>query len=462
MAVDRPIHVVLAGKKEDTSLTFEDTTRVLRWFLAPKSPVVDVSYRNVVASTFREDHHHLEISYVSRKAKNSPYVINKLQGQVKESDRDVAGEWSRALTERAYEGARRNPRLKVLVNPKSGVGKAVKTFTAVIEPILRTAGCLLDVVHTTRSGHAHEIASQIPLDTYDAVVIVSGDGLIHEVFNGFADHSKPRKAFAIPLAPIPAGSGNALSLNLLGLKDGFDCVAATMNILKGKRMNVDLFSFTQNGKRTISFMTQSIGMVANIDVGTDHLRWMGDARFTYGFLRELVKMKPCPVELSYKADTLDKKMMVEGLKERRDYPGKAKPPLQPTEDKDDRLPSLKYSNHDADGWTVHKKPLMDYMAFPVSLPDDGVIDIVARGVSARGNLLSSTLDGWANGQEFWNENVTYIKARAFRIKPLPADTQTRLAIDGEEFPLEEFQVEVIPRLGTLLSPQDHYAIEFKV
>ncbi|KAG6845322.1 hypothetical protein H0H87_010779 [Tephrocybe sp. NHM501043] len=34
--------------------------------------------------------------------------------------------------------------------------------------------------------------------------------------NGFAHHEDPKKAFSIPIAPIPTGSGNGLSLNLLG------------------------------------------------------------------------------------------------------------------------------------------------------------------------------------------------------------------------------------------------------
>jgi sphingosine kinase len=53
---------------------------------------------------------------------------------------------------------------------------------------------------------------------YDAVVTLSGDGLIHEVLNGFAHHRQPTKAFAVPVVPCPCGSGNALSLNLLGIK----------------------------------------------------------------------------------------------------------------------------------------------------------------------------------------------------------------------------------------------------
>lgn len=77
-----------------------------------------------------------------------------------------------------------------------------------------------------------EIAQNLEL-TYDALVVISGDGLVHEVLNGLAKHATPEKAFRIPIAPIPAGSGNGLSLNILGLCDGLDPCAAALNVLKG-------------------------------------------------------------------------------------------------------------------------------------------------------------------------------------------------------------------------------------
>lgn len=70
---------------------------------------------------------------------------------------------------------------------------------------------------TTHRKHAYEVVKSIPL-TYDAIITVSGDGLIHEVLNGFAHHADPTRAFATPVAPIPTGSGNGLSLNLLGIE----------------------------------------------------------------------------------------------------------------------------------------------------------------------------------------------------------------------------------------------------
>lgn len=81
-----------------------------------------------------------------------------------------------------------------------------------------TTRILSNVTETERPKHAMEIASTLPLDIYDAVALLSGDGLIHEVFRGFAEHANPVRAFATPIAPVPTGSGNGTSLNLLGLK----------------------------------------------------------------------------------------------------------------------------------------------------------------------------------------------------------------------------------------------------
>lgn len=53
----------------------------------------------------------------------------------------------------------------------------------------------------------------------------------------------------------------------------------------GQPMKVDLFSMTQGEKRSVSFMSQAVGLMADLDIGTENLRWMGETRFMYGLLR---------------------------------------------------------------------------------------------------------------------------------------------------------------------------------
>ncbi len=41
-------------------------------------------------------------------------------------------------------------------------------------------------------------------------------------------------------------------------------------------MSTDVFSVTQGDNRVVSYMSQAIGLMAELDLGTEHLRFMGD------------------------------------------------------------------------------------------------------------------------------------------------------------------------------------------
>ncbi|KAJ7461511.1 ATP-NAD kinase-like domain-containing protein [Mycena latifolia] len=462
----RDLKIRAAATKKLIALSYTDTQLSIT-----NGRDVQVPMRQVIGA--RRDGRTLNLSYIARKNQAGPMSLTNLIGTVEDAEDDVLDAWIETLLHMAYEGAgvKRGRRLKVVINPHGGTKKGVVIFTKTIEPILRSAQCSLDIIHTTRGGHAYDIAKEMKLD-YDAIVVVSGDGLVHEIMNGFAHHAQPIKAFRIPLAPVPTGTGNGLSLNLLGMADGFDVSAAALNVVKGLPMNVDVFSLTQNGKRTISFMSQAMGLMADADIGTEHLRWMGEARFMYGLLRGMTQFKQCPIQLSYKAVESDKDKMVDALQERRmkdmDKDGATPQSLANPEAGETALPPLSYTSTDDDGWTTLDKPLLyvfagkgpyvtrDLMAFPVSLPDDGLIDIVAQPMSSRSEILLS-LGGAPKGELYWNNSLKYIKAYAYRVKPL--SPKGALAVDGEIFPFQEFQVEAHQRLATLLSPHGHYAAE---
>ncbi|KAJ7582657.1 ATP-NAD kinase-like domain-containing protein [Mycena floridula] len=458
------VHVVSAG--QPTVFSYDDENFIAGSLVVP--------LKQVIAASFASDTRVLAVDLVKRKKKKGSLLLAKLSGiVVKAVANDAVQLWVEALLAEAYKGVKRGRRLRVIVNPYGGVRKGPETFSKIVEPILLAADCTLDIIHTTHSGHAFEIAKTMSLD-YDAVLSVSGDGLVHEIMNGFAEHAQPSRVFAIPIAPIPTGSGNGLALNLLGIEDGFDTVAAALNAVKGLPMRVDVCSVIQNGKRSLSYMSQALGLMADLDLGTENLRWMGDLRFTLGFLRGgtslLVQWKPCPVELSYKAAEVDKTKMVHTLNSRRQLDKLASSSSVAVIESSTGLPPVKYSTDDVDGWTTFDKPLLyvfggkgpyvgrDLMAFPVSLPNDGLIDIVAQTLStSRGEMLKSFSTAH-KGELYWNTSLHYIKAYAYRIKPLAP--KGYLSIDGEAFPFEEFQVEIHQELATLLSPYGYYAADF--
>lgn len=66
------------------------------------------------------------------------------------------------------------------------------------------------------------------------IATASGDGLVYEVLNGLAARKDAKKALRIPIAPIPTGSANALSINLFGVDDTFNIPLACLNLIKGE------------------------------------------------------------------------------------------------------------------------------------------------------------------------------------------------------------------------------------
>ena len=55
---------------------------------------------------------------------------------------------------------------------------------------------------------------------------------------------------------------------------------------------------TQGDRRFLSFLSQSLGIIAEVDLGTEHLRWMGSARFTFGLLQRVWKQTVFPCDLA--------------------------------------------------------------------------------------------------------------------------------------------------------------------
>jgi sphingosine kinase len=428
---------------------------------------IEVPLRNVISAKVASGV--VEVQYLVRKGNSKESRLNFVMasGTVHDEDSTRTKKWCEALLLAAYQGVNPSKNLKVLVNPHGGKGKGRALYVNKVEPIFLAAGCTLDVTYTTHSGHAIEIAREMKLG-YDALVTVSGDGLIHEVLNGMNQHEHRDQAFCIPIAPIPTGSGNGLSLNLLGLQEGLDICAAALNVLKGQPLKTDLFSFTQGDRCRISFMSQTIGITADLDIETEQLRWMGDIRFIVGYIRAIIARKLCPIELSMKVVDQDKSRMMDALHARR-----AGELLSPSSFRssllgDDKKTDSASSSHE---WTRFKRPILwmyagqgpfvsrDLMQFPVSLADDGLIDISIQEITSRKALLRA-MDGAAEGRTYWINTNRYFKASAYRARPLaPKGT---LMVDGEQVPFEEFQVDVLNGLGTFLSPYPYYAPEFLV
>ncbi|CAN9473867.1 unnamed protein product [Alternaria alternata] len=388
------------------------------------------------------------------------YALDKPDSRLTEA-------WIEKLLSRAYGPSQRRKRIKVLVNPFGGQGGAVKTYHKQIAPIFAAARCDLDVEKTTHNGHGVEIAQSLDIEAYDVVACCSGDGIPHEVWNGLGKRADAARALhKMAVAQLPCGSGNAMSLNFNGTDDPS---LAALAVVKGICTPLDLSSVTQGDRRTLSFLSQAVGIVAETDLATEHLRWMGAARFTWGFLVRLVSKTCYPADIAVKVE-YDNKTAV-----REAYQNEASKPPPSSDERivptpDTGLPALKYGIANDPlpaGWQLIPHNTLGnfyagniaYMSadanfFPASLPSDGCLDLIRiRGDIARHTAIK-TLLAIENHTFFDLEHVDYTKVSAYRI--IPKDQKDGyISIDGERVPFEGFQVEVHRGLGTVLSKSGH-------
>lgn len=394
-------------------------------------------------------------------------VVSSLEYTISDADKKNVSLWVSMLLQRAYGEAQRNKRIKILINPYGGKGTASKLYARYAEPIFAAAGCNIDVEVTTHHGHAVEIARDIDINAYDAIVCCSGDGLLYEVFNGLAKKPNAREAlFKVAVAMIPCGSGNAMAWNVCGTDN---VSLAALTVVKGLRTPLDLVSITQGHDRTLSFLSQSFGIVAESDLGTDNIRWMGAHRFTYGFIVRLMQKTVWPCDVAIKVEMDDKQAIKEHyrahvLKERPNWSlnshqevvGEPLPPLRYGTVLD-KLPS--------DWQTIHAETMGNFYAgnmaimskdtnfFPASLPNDGMIDLVTiDGKISRALSLKMMLEV-SNGDFFNMPEVNVRKVAAYRLTP--RESVGYISVDGERVPFEPFQAEVHQGLGTVLSKSGH-------
>ncbi|KAI0095551.1 ATP-NAD kinase-like domain-containing protein [Hypoxylon sp. NC0597] len=396
---------------------------------------------------------------------------------------DTVNAWAETLLKRAYGTAQRQKRAKVLVNPHAGPGGADKIWEHEVKPLFEAARMSLDVVRTKFSGEAIGICESLDINAYDVVIPCSGDGLPYECINGLGKRPDARKALRqLAIAHIPCGSGNAMSCNLNGTHRPS---LAALAIIKGVRTPMDLMSVTQGNTRMLSFLSQSVGIIAECDLGTENLRWLGAARFNVGLMQRIFSKKVYPCEISMKVEIPEKADIKAHYKREqleydyttrreKDVPKEASLAGESTSsdtDAGEGLPPLRFGTVNdkvPDDWeTASYDKLgnfycgnMAWMApdanfFTAACPNDGLMDVVFNDGDISAAKYLELLTSVESGRLFDKPHVTYRKVVAYRFTPRN-QKHGYISIDGEHVPFEPFQVEVHQGLGTVLSKSGRY------
>ncbi|KAJ7092772.1 ATP-NAD kinase-like domain-containing protein [Mycena belliarum] len=416
----------------------------------------------------------VDFSYLSAAA--SKLQLRQVSADVSLIPGTAMLKWVADVQARAYQGVTPRRRFLVVINPHGGQGKAKKLWKETVEPIFAAAGCVVYVQYTGPAGsptNAATIARNVDLEAYDALVPVSGDGISNELLNGLASRPDALCALRMPIAPIPAGSGNALSVNIMGPVKVLDGAYAAMNAIKGQPIPLDISSVSQGDTRIYSFLSQAFGLLADLDMGTEWIRWVGGIRFVLGYLYGVLTGCRYEVEITMKVVASDKHAMVAEYNTHQQA-------LEPAAEgkvtaRDVRMPPLVFGTTDspfprgvvherleapvAPGWHTFRTPLQficagrlpwlsrESMTLPL-VHNDGLVDVML--VPPRSALDSfKSIDGQEEGRFLREQDCYYYKVEAYRCTPL--ERTGYISIDGESIPYKVFQVENHPRLARVMS-----------
>lgn len=94
-------------------------------------------------------------------------------------------------------------KLHILINPAAAAGKTLQVFSR-IEPVLEQGGHIYTVHYSSLTHGLDAIMKEILCDEVGIVnvLVLGGDGSMHDVINGITDFSRVRIGF------LPCGSGN--------------------------------------------------------------------------------------------------------------------------------------------------------------------------------------------------------------------------------------------------------------
>ncbi|CAI5674820.1 unnamed protein product [Oreochromis niloticus] len=155
-------------------------------------------------------------------------------------------------------------------------------------------------------NHARELVRKADLLQWDALVIMSGDGLLFEVINGLMEREDWQEAIQIPLGILPGGSGNALAASVHHYSQSPPAwneellLSCGFMLCKGLVGPMDLVSVHLASKqRLFSFLSLAWGFVADVDIESEKYRHVGAIRFLMGTLVRLASLRVYQGRLAY-------------------------------------------------------------------------------------------------------------------------------------------------------------------
>jgi len=173
------------------------------------------------------------------------------------------------------------PRIALVVNPTSGVGRAAKISEAVAARL--RAGAQVTVLAGTSAAHAVDLMAAAARQ-HDAVVVLGGDGMVHLALQALAGGDTP-------LGIIPGGTGNDVA-DVLGLPAD-PLVAADLVLSAVLASSVRRVDLGRTAAGTWWATVLCAGFDSAVNARANRMTWpKGPRRYDLAIAAEMLRLRP--------------------------------------------------------------------------------------------------------------------------------------------------------------------------
>lgn len=344
-------------------------------------------------------------------------------------DLEVRSQWHRAINNtlmgQPVDAVVKSRHLQIIINPVSGRGQGSKIFEQV-RTLFEQSKISYSVNQTVSAADTTNLVKELDLHNTDGLVIVGGDGTIHDAIAGLMRRGDRETAIKIPLGIIPSGTGNGLCKTLLSKSgESYNPLNAAFVIVKGRQQTFDLAAVKQNNLEYYSFLSLAWGLISDVDIESEKLKFLGALRFDLYALMLLSSLRTYRGKFSFIPHAECKL-----------------PPGQTSQQGEWRIIEADFIFLWAmnTAWAAH-----DMNVTPHAQLNDGAMDVlIMRQGTSRWEILTALLR-CGKGQHLDLPHLEYYKVRAFRLEPLT--DHGILVVDGEPVDYSAIEMKVIPNLA---------------
>ena len=283
----------------------------------------------------------------------------------------------------------------IIYNPISGSGSSKKILKKIIKDFNHHS-YKYKIFESAYKGHIQAVCQNI--SNYINFLIIGGDGTFHEAINGFM---KNENLHLITVGFLPGGTGNSFMYDLKAIKyhQAFD------KIIKGQTKKIDILQLQLINEIQYSFNIVGWGLVSDINILAEKLRFLGSQRYNIASLYYIFKRKLRKAEL-----------VIDG------------------ELRKDKYFFIMCLN------TIHTGKAMK--AAPRAVLDDGLLDVVLLESQISTIKLIILLTKIFKGTHINSKHVEYIQAKSISINP---SERSILNVDGENKFNTPVEISVLPK-----------------